>query len=139
MSVKRVNKPFVALLALVVGTGVGAYIVAAGPPLKEVSTYMVVREAPFPTRQPSTFAEITVQAECNPGDLVTGGGYDTPNGLQWTKSFGEIFVQSLESYTNTTTGAEGWSVYAYASPPPDTSPPPPDISLRVTAICLHRA
>ncbi len=112
----------------------------------KVSTYMVVREAPFPTLTYCCgFVQVTVQAECNAGDFVTGGGYEIPNGYEWTSSnanpgdgFGEIFVQSSGPYTSGTTGAQGWSALAFASPMGTRQPPSPDISLRVTAICLHQ-
>lgn len=145
---EKVNKPFVALLALVLGSIVTAFVAAIpGPPVKEVSTYTVVREAPFPNLTYCCgFVQVTVQAECNLNDSATGGGYEIDNGYEWTSSnaypgdgFGEIFVQNSGPYVSATTGAQGWSVQAFASPMGGRQPPSPSISLRVTAICLHRA
>ncbi len=75
----RLNAPFVALLASVVGMIVAGVVVAVdpmgGPPLRQVSTYHVVKEIRLELAY--RMAKV-VQAECDIGDLVTAGGTTSP-------------------------------------------------------------
>ncbi len=148
---KKLNAPFVALLAAVVGLVVGGYVVAMdpipGPPLKEVSTYSVVRESQFPSAievnspggtYPAAYT--TASAECNVSDHVVGGGFEFVDavlhsyGARPQDLLGFPSALSSQPFTNATTGAEGWRVLGALAYNGITYQ---RFTLRVTAVCIH--
>ncbi len=144
---KGVNKPFVVLLALGVGMGAGTYIVAAGPPIRVVSTYRVVSDwqrvqEPIYnyTLAAWVFQGTVVVAKCNPGDSATGGGYEFRS-APWNSSSGfpvnydPAIVPVSQPWADNTTGTEGWTVAANFIWGSSTTP---DTDVRAFAVCLHR-
>ncbi len=136
------NKPFVVLLAALVGLGLGAYVVAAGPPIKEVSTYRVVSQSNGVALNTGSY-NTEVRAECGVGDSVTGGGYNVISFRYGLPIQGAIvYALASQPFVNHTSGAEGWKVefainYAGGYSVPEDFLP--NLVLQMTAVCLHRA
>lgn len=156
------NKPFVALLAAIVGMAVGGYIVAAAPPIKELTTYTVTKEARVvPTfrdgcgldyygRLQNWSCETVIKAMCSPGDSVVGGGYEwylgrDNGGTNWTvlRGYMETTHVVYSKPLKDASGGEGWAVMAtlYFGSNPWTDVATGELMplLTVTATCLHRA
>ncbi len=133
----KVNWPFVAIAAAVVGLALGTYIGTAAPPLRNVSTYMVFGSAPTPN------GITAVSVQCNPGDSVMSVGYRTTYKgevfFYGNPEFGVYGVIASEPYTSEN-GDQGWRVtLADGFPHQDLPDPSVNPVLEVTAICLHRA
>lgn len=126
----RLNAPFVALLAAIVGLLVGGLFVAAVPPLRSVATYHVSTQATVvPTAIDGCHSilnpaanwscETVVVAMCNLGDQVAGGGYGwylgkDNSGYNYTlhtdimSSVGIVYSKAVKNAT----GGEGWTAMA---------------------------
>ncbi len=139
---KKLNTPFVALLAGIVGMVIAGFVVAVdplpGPPLKEVSTYTVIAQGQFVNPFPGLVypSPASASAQCSAGDKVTGGGFEV---LNWEGFVvhNRLHIINSHSYANLSNGAEGWKVTLavlvgigyllyVTTPPPE---PRPDIRL----------
>ncbi len=145
---RKVNGPFVVLLAAIVGMASGAYLASAGPPLRELSTYRVASDwKPLPMPYYDAALDVYIAnrtaaiAACAPGDAVTGGGhefrYDAwPTGSRLGGHYEPAAVGISAPDLDLATGREGWRVEASYQWLPGYLP---KTEVRAFAICLHWA
>ncbi len=132
---KKLNAPFVALLATVVGMVIAGFVVAVdplpGPPLKEVSTYTVT--SGWVSVLGSGYINATARAACNPGDLVAGGGFQLRRFYLGISDDPTAYVLPIASrpYVDEASGGQGWEAIATATSSSNY--------VRAYAVCLHRA
>ncbi len=143
----RMNTPFVALSAFLVGMLVTGLVVAVdplpGPPIKVVTTYTVSRTlvvlVASPRCGPPVFLSpcplLVVTVDCRVGDNVTGGGAEiAPAPFEEDGGTVVTNLNATRPYVNATTGAHGWLVKVQDF----LGSRDRSYHLTLWAVCLHR-